>query len=682
MNTRKIKTEIAGITLIALVITIIVLLILAGVSISTLIGDNGLLTKASEAKIETAVGAVKEAIQLEQLEKSMDGKEVNPETLLAEGKVQRIVQQGEDGKYYMYYALKEESYEGMQGIGKGTVSTLRDVFLIDDEFHVKYIDKSGKEYGDNINNKILEDETEIRFASKAFSEYVSRISGVKEEEMKFKWMKNQSSLTIEDSSVDSLEDLVFFPNLTSLTLNGTQVITLNGVENCTKISTIKIISGLNKDYTALVFLPSLTNFSRSDGNDYDSIIDALKFCNKLEVLTIEGNQINDMNRIAGLGNLKSLNLKRNQITKIEGLENKPSLESLDLSSNKITRIEGLENLINLKNLYLNSNQITDITPLGANASLVTLDLKENEWIDGNRSNYTGERLEKLNKIGEILDRGGTISLDVDKLSLFTNYKKLNLVGQKLTTLEPLEGLTELTGLVIYLNQLTLEDEKSQEILKSMTNLTELNLSFNKITNVTAINSLKKLKNLSLLGAENNINLVEIEDIISNLNQLVVSTKSLKTIVNCDANKITKLIVSSCDLTEIPDLSKFTKLNKLSLYNNPNITDLSVISKLTNLQSLDLGSNNLHGRVVDFSKLTNLTNLNLSKNTLWTEDLENLKALKNNRNLAIDLSNNSIIDAGSLLVLDTSCRIYLGGNVNLTQESKDALKARFGSNVTF
>ena len=51
MNTRKIKTEIAGITLIALVITIIVLLILAGVTIATLTGDNGLLTKASEACI-------------------------------------------------------------------------------------------------------------------------------------------------------------------------------------------------------------------------------------------------------------------------------------------------------------------------------------------------------------------------------------------------------------------------------------------------------------------------------------------------------------------------------------------------------------------------------------------------------------------------------------------------------
>ena len=42
-----------GITLIALVITVIVLLILAGVSIATLTGDNGILTRAQEAKNKT-----------------------------------------------------------------------------------------------------------------------------------------------------------------------------------------------------------------------------------------------------------------------------------------------------------------------------------------------------------------------------------------------------------------------------------------------------------------------------------------------------------------------------------------------------------------------------------------------------------------------------------------------------
>ncbi len=39
-----------AITLIALVITIIALLILAGISIATLTGNNGLLSKATSAK--------------------------------------------------------------------------------------------------------------------------------------------------------------------------------------------------------------------------------------------------------------------------------------------------------------------------------------------------------------------------------------------------------------------------------------------------------------------------------------------------------------------------------------------------------------------------------------------------------------------------------------------------------
>ncbi len=53
-----------GITLIALVITIIVLLILAGVSIAMLTGDNGILTKATTAGDDTREAEIKEAVSL------------------------------------------------------------------------------------------------------------------------------------------------------------------------------------------------------------------------------------------------------------------------------------------------------------------------------------------------------------------------------------------------------------------------------------------------------------------------------------------------------------------------------------------------------------------------------------------------------------------------------------------
>ena len=54
-----------GITLIALVITIIVLLILAGISIQSIMGDDGLLTKAANAKQQTAIAQEVEQINLQ-----------------------------------------------------------------------------------------------------------------------------------------------------------------------------------------------------------------------------------------------------------------------------------------------------------------------------------------------------------------------------------------------------------------------------------------------------------------------------------------------------------------------------------------------------------------------------------------------------------------------------------------
>ena len=51
-----------GITLIALVITIIVLLILAGVSIAMLTGENGILNQATTDVSDTEVGAAEEAL--------------------------------------------------------------------------------------------------------------------------------------------------------------------------------------------------------------------------------------------------------------------------------------------------------------------------------------------------------------------------------------------------------------------------------------------------------------------------------------------------------------------------------------------------------------------------------------------------------------------------------------------
>ena len=64
-----------GVTLIALVITIIVLLILAGVSIAMLTGDNGILTQANKSQVSTIEGNVKEAVRLAVQAAKMDAEQ-------------------------------------------------------------------------------------------------------------------------------------------------------------------------------------------------------------------------------------------------------------------------------------------------------------------------------------------------------------------------------------------------------------------------------------------------------------------------------------------------------------------------------------------------------------------------------------------------------------------------------
>ena len=686
---REISIKEKGITLIALVITIIVLLILAAVSIATLTGENGIITQADNAKIETIVATVKENLNLEQIEKAIDEEEVTPETLLAEGRVKRTVQQAEDGNYYMHYVLKADAVDGMQGLGKGNIAILKDVFIIDDKLGVKYIGNNGKEYGDNIEEKILEDETKVRFSSKAFSEYVSKISGATEEEMKFKWMKNQTSLKITDPSVDSLEDLVFFPNLVSIDMQNLNLKNLNGIENCKKLKTLQIIDVNIEDYMALALLSNIETLYIQGGllvkDNLDNIIDSIKNYDKLKSFSLYRTNLKNIEVLDELKNIETLttlNLGGNNIENIESLKDLTDLEELYLNDNKILNILPLETLTKLKLLDLNNNNIVDITSLSMNKNLITLKLKGNPKIDEDRKNYSEQGIKDLDEIGKILDRNGTISLNYEQLGLFNNYKRLDLSYQKLTTLDTLEGMNQLIELNLNTNQLTLEDEKSQEILSSMSNLRILYLDNNQLTNISAINNLKNLKILYLQGNEN-IDLSEIEDIISNISNLRIGTEALKTIENCNSEKIQNLNIDySTSVTEIPDLSKFTNLKTLSLARLDRVKDFSIVSNFSSVVNLYLTTNDLRNKVPNFSKLTNLQTLSLSNCSLWSEDLENLKALKNNTNLTLDLSNNAIIDASALLVLNPTTKINLSGNINLSEESKTALSNHFKSNVTF
>ena len=87
-----------GITLIALVITIIILLILTAISIATLTGENGVLTKANEAQMKTDIADTKELIKLEIMGKTNEKESYTNADVIEEVKkiTGNVVEEGEE----------------------------------------------------------------------------------------------------------------------------------------------------------------------------------------------------------------------------------------------------------------------------------------------------------------------------------------------------------------------------------------------------------------------------------------------------------------------------------------------------------------------------------------------------------------------------------------------------------
>ncbi len=91
---QKQKNKQRGVTLIALVVSIIVLIILAGVSIAMLVGDNGIITMAQQAKEDTKQAQERESIQLAVLQASLESKIENGENSVGIPLYYRTIENG------------------------------------------------------------------------------------------------------------------------------------------------------------------------------------------------------------------------------------------------------------------------------------------------------------------------------------------------------------------------------------------------------------------------------------------------------------------------------------------------------------------------------------------------------------------------------------------------------------
>ena len=107
-----------GITLIALVVTIVVLLILAGTSISMLIGENGIITQATSAKKLTEIESEREGVQSIMLMHSLD--ENNEKYDIGTQLYSRYLTNGDKWHIIIIKDQKKSCGDGWLYIPKGT----------------------------------------------------------------------------------------------------------------------------------------------------------------------------------------------------------------------------------------------------------------------------------------------------------------------------------------------------------------------------------------------------------------------------------------------------------------------------------------------------------------------------------------------------------------------------------
>ena len=118
-----VRFEKNGITLIALVVTIVILLILAGVSLNLALGSNGIVMKASEAKAETNHSLVYETIQMKSDEYSMNLENEEKGNLLAYLKWNQIINDNNE--------VNVEALIGKK-LSTGNGSGNRDVYVVEE----------------------------------------------------------------------------------------------------------------------------------------------------------------------------------------------------------------------------------------------------------------------------------------------------------------------------------------------------------------------------------------------------------------------------------------------------------------------------------------------------------------------------------------------------------------------
>ena len=421
-----------AITLIALVISIIVMLILAGVSLNATIGENGIMTQAKNATYVQSVAVLEEYINNYYVEhyEDLSGEESKILTLTklepswfyipaneGVGGLRYIV----DGEGHALYLIKksglpEDIKNQIRGgdAGEGSYAdyvALNDVYGVTSDLKVYYCSNgtdtilgASKEAIDSDNPlRKVYTETENSAIYGLLSDYDTENSeGNKDGVLTAEELKSVTTLTIKNSS--GITDFSSFYNLISLkslTLDGLTLNNLNGIENCPQLKDIYFKSSVIGNYSSLAKLNKLNHLYlyNIDDNELEKLCRDIKDANfsNLEYLSIAGK----------MGYESNIELRKNYDNSIP--------TKVVKSSKTITKLTPLVELSDttkkaVKYLSINHNNITgDLTSIKDYTNLILLRCEHNELTSLNGMNNMNNITYLCgvgNKLGTITNESG------------------------------------------------------------------------------------------------------------------------------------------------------------------------------------------------------------------------------------------------------------------------------------
>lgn len=284
-------------------------------------------------------------------------------------------------------------------------------------------------------------------------------------------------------------------------------------------------------------------------------------------------------------------------------------EGLNLEGREISDISGLENFTSTTMFELQNNNISDISNLRDNSTIQVLNLNNNK-----------------------LD-----SFDIQVIKTMPSLKRLGIGENSINSIQELKDLETLPNLV----ELTIADSNltSLEGIEKFSNLEELYIGKNKITDFSKLAELPNLKKLDI--SESELNNIDIIPSLTKLEQLEVYNNNLEDISSLTNNgtiKVLNLNGNNLNDNDIEVLKTMTSLEELGISNNEQINKVSQLTSLTNLKGLTLSNSKIKD-VNGIEALTNLESLEMDDNKI--ENIESICKLSKLKELS--LINNSITD---------------------------------------